>query len=892
MKGGATPPKWAERLLARCLPEGIRGRSILGDLHEAMAWRYPRGGFYAASWYVWEGARLAARYGPERLWRRLMRPRRRGMLDGLRQDIAFATRTLSRQPVFTLVAVMTLAVGVGATTLVFSALNASLLTPLPVADPGRLVVVDESRRGGNVATMGRTAFSYERYLGYREASAGALSGLAGHRLEQFSWRAEGEARLVTGAVVTGNYFEVLGVRAGLGRLFTGALDSLGGEAALVVVGYDFWQRELGGNNSVLGRTVRIDSRPYTVVGVAPRGFGGTMTSLMMDVWVPAATYRLPFNPSPDSVARPRVVWMNFFGRLAPGVSMAGAEAVLDAAAPRVPAEDPDTEVLDVRLEPLTGVPMYRGAMIGFMALLLATAGMVLLIVAANLGGMLIARATARRREFAIRLAIGAGRIQLMRQLLVEVLILFLAGGGTGIILAFWLSRVVAALRLPVPVEVSLNYPIDERVLFFALLVVLFTGIAFGVAPALQASRFAPALALKDGVGAGVRRSRVRNAFVIGQFAASLMLLVTATTFVLALQKALAIDPGFDPVGVVRGEVSLSSHGYDRARGAQFFERLRQNLFARPEIMGVARALFEPLSSNNNNISANLPEQRAAGGEGVTVPFGIVDPTYFATLRTRFAAGRVFSEAEARTADVAVINETMARQFFGAADPIGRRIVLGEVETEVVGVVRDGKYRSLREPQRPYAFLPFGRRFGSPTTAVVYVHARTDEAAALAALREEIAALDADVVLQQAGTATDGIAFLLIPQRIAAIVIGCFGVVGLVLAAMGVYGLISYYVVQRTREFGVRLALGGNRWAVVEPVVMQGLRLTTIGLVVGALLAFGVVRLASSFLYGIDAADLPTLAVPALVLTMAALLASYVPARKASRVDPLVALRTD
>jgi predicted permease len=807
-------------------------------------------------------------------------------LEGVLQDARFAARSLRKTPGFTAAAAVTLALGVGATTAVFSVVDAFLLRPLPVAAPERLVTLEVREAEGDL----KTSSSYPYVQDWMRAAGGVAEIAALHPGELSFTDGAGAAELVWGVDATDNYFRVLGVSPALGRFFAPGDDAAG--AMVAVLGHAFWTRRFGADPGVVGRTVRLNGQPVEVIGIAPAGFAGTIAGMRTDLWVPVGAYpRL--NPGGDLNTRGRHSWLAMIGRLRPGVTHAQGAAALAAMAPGIAPEFADDgAAAGAQVERLTGVPpQARGTVVGLMTLLLATAALVLLIAATNVGGMLLARASARRREIAIRLAMGAGRGRLARLLLAESLLLFLLGGAGGTLLAVWAAAALRGWRPVASIPVALDVGVDLKVLAFALGVSLLTGVLCGLVPALAASRPVLVPALKDGAGTG-RRTRLRGAFVVGQLAMSLLLLVTAGLFARALQGALSIDPGFRPRGVAVGEVRLRPHGYDEARGAELYRQLLERLRARPGVRAATLASVLPLSGN-----FDATQVWAAGGPSdpaarVRTGFAVVEGGYFGALSVPLRAGRVFGDEDRSGAPlVAVVNETLARRLWPGENAVGKRLDGGrDGEVEVVGVVADGKYQSLRDAPEPYMYLPFGQSYQGTMTVVV----RHDGPAApvLAAMHAELRALDASVPLARALPMEVVVGESLTPQRMAAAMVGAFGTVGLLLAAVGVYGVLAYQVSQRTREIGVRMALGAGRASVLRLVLRQGMGLAVVGIGIGLALALAASRALAGMLYGLSATDPATFVAVPLLVCAAAFLASWLPARRATRVDPLVALRAE
>jgi predicted permease len=799
-------------------------------------------------------------------------------MTGLLHDLRYAARTWRKNPGFTLVAAGTIAVGISATTVVFSLISTLLLTPLPVPAPDRLVVVDERHQGAQERMMGATAFSFARYDAYQDASREVFTGLAGHRLTQASLRVGDTPEVVSMAITTANYFDVLALTPAVGRLF--APDANRGSQRSAILSHDAWMTRFGADAAAIGRRVFLNSTPYEIIGVAPRGFSGTVVGLPMDVWIPADAG----DGAPGSGDR-----LTLFGRLRDGLSPAQAAAALEVVARQVPPEHANTTVTGVSVPPLTPIPAFaRGPAIGFMGMLLATAGLVLLIAATNVAGMLLARASERRREVAIRMAIGAGRLRVIRQLVVESLVLFLAGGAAGVLLTTWLAALISAFEPPIPTRVALEFGVDLRVLAFACGVTLVTGLLAGLAPAAQTSRAVVLPGLREGSRAGTHRTRLRGAFVVVQLALSLLLVVAAGLFARTLQHALASDIGFNPDGVVVARINPAAHGYDGERARVLQHDLLERVRALPEVEAAGFAVWAAMGGNEWT-----SQIRSADGDGEPVATAIatIGNGYVETLQMPLVAGRTFGPADRPGATpVALVNQTLARQLWGEAMPLGRAIRMGKETFEVAGVIGDGKYEMYTESQRAVLYLPFDQQPAG--SATLHVRGRVEPAATLAAVRRELAALDPNMALEQAMPLSRLIGLTLFPQRVAALAMGTFGLVGLLLAAIGVYGLLAFHVTARTREIGIRLALGAPIAGVIGLVLRYSLRLVLAGTALGLFGAVALTRLLASLLYGLTPLDPVTFAAAPLLLLAVALLASYLPARRATRVDPTVALRAE
>ncbi|HSR43388.1 MAG TPA: ADOP family duplicated permease, partial [Longimicrobiales bacterium] len=687
-------------------------------------------------------------------------------------------------------------------------------------------------------------------------------------------RADGPAFPVAGVMASGNYFRVLGVRPALGRFFTED------DEPSVVLGHGVWQGRFGSSPDVVGRTIHVNGEPFTVVGVAPRGFGGTVGFLFPDVWVPHGAH--------DEAGWPGAR-VNLFARLGPDVDVATATRVAGAAAVRLPPEDdPGAEVRGVSLEPMDPVPpSVAGPARGFLGMLLGAAALVLLIAAANVAGMLLARMTARRRALAVRQALGVGRARLVRQLTLEGVGLFLLGGGLGVLGAAGAIRVLSTVQLPVAAAARIDATLDLRVVVVALGAAALTGLVFGLVPALQAGRPDVADTLRDG-GRGASRggSRLRDLFVAAQIALSVLLLVGATLFVRTVREALAADPGFDPEGVLVATVNLSPHGYEPEEGRAFQERLLQRVRALPGVESAALAEVALLTGESESSGWRTGPDASAAAAGQNV----VDGAWFETMRIPVVRGRGIAESDGPDApDVVVVNETFARRLPPGESVLGRVLYRGERPYRVVGVVRDGAYVQFGESPGPFVFLASAQNYGA--RRVLHVRARPGAPVGelVSALRAEVAALDPDVALEQTMPLSAAIGSLLFPQRFAALLIGLFGVLGLALACIGVYGVLAHHVARRTRELGIRVALGADARTVLAMVVRRGALLSVGGLAVGLAGAALLTRFLRSLLYGVSPLDATAFIAAPLALCLVALLAGVIPARRALAVDPVEAL---
>ena len=807
------------------------------------------------------------------------------MLETIRRDTAYAARTLARSPVFTLVAVLSVAIGVGATTAIVTIGNALLFKPAPgIGHPEQLVNLGSSREGS-----GFDNFSYPNFLDYRAARS--LSGLSAIRFEpiELSLAGPNGGEPVGAGLASGNLFEVLETRPAVGRFFVPEEDDVPGANPAVVLSHRFWTERFSADPGIAGRSITLNARPFTVVGVAPAGFHGPMV-VAPDMWVTISASTLLRYP--ESMLRSRTSsWIMGIGRLAPGVTIEAAQAELSAIAARIAIDYPsDQERKHVRVLPASVFPGNELVIGGFVGVLLAIAGLVLAVASTNVAGMLLARATTRQREIAIRLALGASRAQLVAQLVTESLLLFLAAGAAGLVLANWLVSALMALVPTFPLPVMIDPQIDWRVLAIALTVSLATGLATGVIPALQATRPDLVPALKsDSSGAG-QRHRLRGALLVAQLALSMLLLIVGGLFGRALMRAKGIDPGFDPRRLHIASLDLRLANYDASSGVVFAETLLERVRALPGVESATLSAMIPLSGGGLGLGGVQVEGVTSPPGGWRMDWNVTSPGYFGTMRIPIVRGRDFTDADRRgSTPVAIMNEHFADQLWPGQDPLGRTFRNGNTLITVVGIARDGKYRSLNEAGRNFLYVPLAQNYLERTNIVM----RTTTGASPASdVRRLLADLDRNLPILRQLSFESHAATSLFPQRVAAYVAGSLGGVALMLALLGIYGVTAFGVAQRTREIGVRIALGADRRRVVSMVLRQALWLSGAGVLIGAALGGIVTRLLGALLYGVGATDSIAFFGAGGVLALAALVASWGPAMRAAAVDPVVALRAE
>lgn len=812
------------------------------------------------------------------------------IVETIAADLRLTFRMMIGRPLFTVIVVAAISLGVGAVATIFSGLNALVLRPLPgVTDGDRLVLLD--RRAPDYSEGVSASVRFFKYLRERSQS---LSGVAVWSRVPVTIVIGQEGYSLSANIVSDNYFDVLGVRPALGQFFP--TDSSRVETGpSIVLSHVTWKAQFQGDPSVVGQFIPVNGQPYRIIGVAPAGFRGVFTPLRADAWVPL-TAQPHVHPQRDLIDQP---WLWAFGRLQNGIETSQARSELSTLTDGWASSGGDEYVryTSIRLTPLTGLPDdARQALLRFGAMLLGAATLVLVIASANVSTLLAMRATARRREMGIRTALGAGRGRLVRQLLTETLTLFVAGAVGGTLLA--VAGTSALERLPIPADqgLSLELSPDLRVLFFSVAVSLVVGLIFGTVPALRSASRNPVTLLRASSAGGGRRTWTSNALIVAQMTCSLVLLTTAALFVRAVIAGASMDPGFDARGVALASFNTQSYGYDESRGRAFYVALRQRLEHAPGVEAVTFADRVPLTMSNSGASVQVEGAGASGQERkrLRVEVGNVGSDYFGTLGIRLLAGRDFIATDISSISaVAVVNETFTRRAWPTASPasaVGRTFISGGRSVTIVGVAADSKYSTLSEPPTPFVYRPESAR--GDTGRTLFVRVNGDPAAAARTVQEAVASIDPLVpriavttLAREAGTA-------LLPQRVAAIVTGVLGVAGLILAAIGLYGLVSYGVTLRLREIGVRLALGASGGAVVQMILAQGLRLTAAGTVLGLAASAFATRLLRGYLLNVSALDAVAFSVAVVVLVAVAAFAAVVPARRAGAADPLVVLRTE
>ena len=815
------------------------------------------------------------------------------------QDLRYGLRMLGRSPGFTAIAVLSLALGIGANAAIFSLVNAALLQPMPVAESDRLVTVfmTDQRNPGNLP------LSHLNYKDLRDQNE-VFSGMAAVAFAQVNWSRERESEQVPLQVVAGNYFSLLGAPIALGRGIHAEEDAI--PTPVIVVSHGFWERSLGSDPAIVGKTITLNRLPFTVVGVAARGFTGTFLGDGPAGWVPMSMHDV-VQPNFDWYEQRRGLFLNAFGRLEPGATMEQAAsnmrtifAALEQAYPNdnTGRSAGAVSLLDARLNPQggpDGAPIVRLSVI-----LMGVVGIVLLIACANVANLLLGRASARRKEIALRLAIGAGRGRLIRQLLTESVLLSTIGGACGLLLAFWLLATLVGADLELPLPVGDDIGIDRRVLLVTMGLALATGVLFGLAPAIQGSRPDVIPALKNEVVPVVANSHgaarfpaLREMLVVAQVALSLVSLVAAAVFLQSLGNAQRTETGFETEGVLVLNFNLGREGYTPARGQLFYEQAVERIAAVPGVVKAAIAQSPPLAGGLRR--SVFPEgQDTTTRDRVLVQVNSVTPDYFDAIGIPLVTGRVFQPSDRTKAPlVAIVNETMADQFFPGGDAVGKRFkFFGDQDhTTIVGVAKNSKYNGVAEEPIPFIYTPLAQTY-SPQAALL-VRGAGNASSLASGVRHAVQQIDPTLSVFNVRTLEDQVYDSLAGLRTNVIVMGAFGLLAVLLAAIGLYGVASYMVTQRTREIGLRMALGAHRGNVLRLMLGRGLALVAVGLVIGVLAAAALMSIVPEALApNVNVRDPLTFAMTAGLLATVAAIASIIPAYRATRIDPLRALRTE
>jgi len=822
------------------------------------------------------------------------------MVETLFQDIRYALRGLRKNPGFAIVCMLTLALGIGANTAMFTVIDAVLIRPVPgVVNPGGLVILERLQKNNP-----DFAFGYPDYLDYRDQSQ-SFTGLAA-RCRTTLTLSHGTTERIVGELVSGNYFSVLGVNPALGRLIAAEDVQTEDEAPVAVLSYGVWQRVFGSDPEVAGKSILLNGHRFTVIGVAARKFAGTTIGSPTDVWLPLTMQPTAIPRMSRGVLHSRNAgWIEIFGRLQRNVRLAEARNELQIIAGRLAAAYPESnEHRSVDVIPSFGMdPDDRAALEKFFGLLIGSVGILLLISCSNVANLLLSRADSRRREIAVRLALGAGRGRLVRQLLTEGLLLSLLAGALGLLLAPWAGNLILAFRQPLYALHNVDTMPDARVLAFALLVALLTGVLFSLAPALQSSKPDLVVTLKDNTPGAGRRSRLRSVLVSSQVALSLVLLVVAGVTVRRMEQIVNQNPGFTTSRILMMSISPSVQGYSETQGERLYGELLARAERIPGVESASLAVTVPPEDWSTRVSIFYeghapPLDYVRGHEfevGIRVDMNTVAPNYFRTLEIPILRGRDFTEQDKPGAPlVGIVSQRLAQRLWPDQDAIGKRIEwpswvgAPRPPIEIVGVSADARYRSLIADVPLLLYVPESQNYSGTQTLVV--HTATNPEDLVGAMRSAVNSVDRNLPVFAVKTMAEQMGDSLWQPRMAAGILGSFSIFALILAAVGLYAVVSQWMGQRTREIGIRMTLGAKPRDVVRLTLGYGAGLAIWGIVAGILFSSALTRFVSVVLFGTSSADVLTIAVIAALLLIVALAACYIPARRAMRVDPMVALR--
>jgi predicted permease len=813
-------------------------------------------------------------------------------MSTLLQDLKYGFRVLAKSPGFVAVCTLTLGLGIGANSTIFSWINSTLLNPLPGVKRSTELV--SLTRG--VRESPNPPFSYADYKDLRERNR-SFSGMLGYHIgDSIALTGGGKPERLLGMLVSANYFEVLRVRPIMGRGFLPAEELKPAGAPVAVISYGLWQTRFGQDASVIGRTLEINQHPFTIVGVTPVDFQGSMTGLSPDIYIP-----LVMDPVVSAGWRRlyerETSWLNVYGRLRAGVELRQAQEEMNVLMQQIVKQFPDSHLgpNDITLDPLWRSPFgLNSATSTLLPMLQALAGALLLLACANVANLLLVRGVGRRREIAIRLSMGAGRGRLVRQFLVESLLLALAGGAVAMLLTVWTAGTFADFIPPTSIPISINIRADRTVLLVTLLLSALTGVIFGILPALRSSRIAPATVLKEEAGTvtgGLHKSLLAGGLVVAQISLSLVLLISSGLLIRSFRAAQRFDTGFDPNHVLLASFDLLPFGYSRATGIEFDRQLLAKLESLPGVESVTLANWVPLGTGHHTATVDPEGYVPQPHEQMDIMRADVGPNYLRTMRIPLLAGRDFTPRDAaQTQPVAIVNQALADRYWPHQDALGKRLRAQGDSFTVVGVARNSNYGRLNETPQPIIYLPLLQDFYHD--AVIHARVSGDPAAFVPVVEKTVHELNADLPLFNVMPLKTVIKLASTMERIAGTFVGVFGLLALVLAAVGIYGVVAYSTRQRSHEIGIRMALGAERVDVLRLVLGQGLRLALSGVGIGLAMSFAATRFLRTWLFGVAATDPLTYAGVVLLLGAVALAACYVPARRATRVEPTEALRCE
>ncbi|MFI5127453.1 MAG: ABC transporter permease [Candidatus Acidiferrales bacterium] len=813
-------------------------------------------------------------------------------MSTLLQDFRYGVRVLLKSPGFSIIAILTLALGIGANSTIFSWINSTVLDPIPGVKHASQYVEFATGSAGN-----DNPISYPDYLDLRDRSS-STSSFIGFQLFSMDITANAKPERAWGVLASADYFDALGIHAVLGRTFLPVEGTKPGGAPVVVISYRLWQTHFGGDRSIIGRVLEVNKHPYTIIGVTPPVFQGTQTGLRADMWMPLMMVQQFVGPGSQNILQNRgTSWINAVGHLKPGVTREQSQAEMNGLMQQIARQFPDSHKGN---NTVTAYPLWRapfGAnyyLETILFLLMAISGVVLLLACANVANLLLVRSVARRREMAIRLSIGATRWRLVRQLLAESLILSLFGGGIAMLLTLWTAGTLSDFIPPVSeIPISMSIHADRTVLLATLVISVLTGVIFGILPALRSSSLQPVNVLKEESGSmsgGQRKARLSSTLVVAQIAMSLLLLVCAGLFIRSFRLAQQFNPGFNPHNVLLYSYDLAGVGYDKKSGTEFDRQLLAKLQAIPGVQSATLADWVPLGFGSQSSELQVEGYVPQPHESMAVEYADVAPDYLRTMQIPLVAGREFSMADtAESQLVAVVNQEFVKRYWPHGDAIGKRLHAGGKWFTVVGVAQNSDTDKIGQKPRGFFYLALFQDYDSG----ISIHVRVpggDPLAFVPPVQEAVHSLDADLPLFDVTTLDSRIQLSTVTQRMGGVFVGGFGVLALVLAGIGIYGVLSYATRQRTHEIGIRMALGAEPRDVMKLVLRQGVMLALLGLGIGLAASLVLTRALSSQLFGVTATDPLTFAAVATVLLAVALLACYIPARRAMRTDPMVALR--
>jgi predicted permease len=813
-------------------------------------------------------------------------------MTSLWQDIRYSLRMIAKAPGFVALAVLTLALGIGANTTIFSWINSALLNPVPgLANPSEVVSLTLNKPGETPFP-----FTYPDIEALRNGQH-SFTGIAACGFAQLSLTGKGKSERSFGMVASANYFDVLGVRPILGRGFLPAEDEKPGGAPVVVISYRMWQTHFGGNPNIVGQNLEINQHPYTIVGVTPAAFQGSQTGVRTEIWVPLMM-GAQVNPLGDLIHDHHQFWLLAFGHLKPGVGLPLAQKEMTL---RLAEEVRNYPEEHKGHESVTVYPLWRNPfglnlfLSTLLPALMCIAGLVLLLACVNVANLMLVRSVGRRREIAVRMSLGASRWRLVRQLLVESLMLSLAGGGVALLMTFWTEGTLMKFLPVTPdIPVSLTIAADRTVLLAALVFSVLTGVIFGIVPALRTSGVAPVAVLKEDTGsasAGLRKTRLTSGLVVAQISLSVLLLICAGLFIRSFLSAQLINPGLNPHNVLIASYDLFSAGYSESTGAEFDRQLAAKLQTLPGVQSVALSNREPLSFGGGSTSVNPEGYVSQTNESMETQLAIVSPNYFRTLQIPIAKGRDFTPQDTKSSQrVVIVSEAFASHYWPNQEVLGKKLKSDMTHEwfAVVGVARDAKVNNLNEKPTPFVYLPLYQVYSA--NMIITARVAGEPMTFAKTIENTVHELNGDVIVFDITTLELREQIASFGQRVAGTFVGAFGLLALALAAVGIYGVTAYTTRQRTHEIGIRVALGATKGDILHMVLGLGLRLMLMGVVLGLAVAFALTRFLSGLLLGVTSTDAFTFLSVAILLCAVALFACFLPARRAMRVDPMVALR--